>query len=176
LVRPDPYLFRQDRRRRIEYSLAFDKGKETASRLRELLQAMGLVPLVKTSGRPTCMSSCRSSARSTSPRARGLGRPPSARQHPSLITMDWSIQAPGRIFFDYTMNTRGKTLAAAYSPRGLPGAPVSIPLTWEELETAQPLDFTLAHVAARLAQNGDPWRDALIRKHSLERTLARAKA
>jgi bifunctional non-homologous end joining protein LigD len=99
------------------------------------------------------------------------------RQHPSLITMDWSIaKRTGRIFFDYTMNTRGKTLAAAYSPRGLPGAPVSMPLTWAELETAQPLDFSLTNVAERLAQNGDPWRDAIIRKHSLERTLARAKA
>jgi bifunctional non-homologous end joining protein LigD len=73
------------------------------------------------------------------------------------------------------MNMRGKTLAAAYSPRGLPGAPVSMPLTWEALETAQPPDFTLATVAQRLARTGDPWRDALSRKHSLERTLARAK-
>ena len=49
---------------------------------------------------------------------------------------------------------------------------VSTPLSWEELETAQPLDFTLTNVAERLAQSGDPWRDALARKQSLERTLA----
>lgn len=73
------------------------------------------------------------------------------------------------------MNTRTKTLAAAYSPRGLPGAPVSMPLTWEELETAQPLDFTITTVAARLAQSDDPWRDALTRKQSLERMLAPTK-
>jgi DNA primase len=48
-----------------------------------------------------------------------------------------------------------------------------MPLSWEELETAQPLDFTITNVAARLAQSGDPWRDALARKQSLERTLAR---
>jgi bifunctional non-homologous end joining protein LigD len=73
------------------------------------------------------------------------------------------------------MNTRTKTLAAAYSPRGVPGAPVSMPLSWEELETAQPLDFNLSNVAQRLAQAGDPWRDALARKQSLERTLARTE-
>lgn len=96
------------------------------------------------------------------------------RQHPRLITMDWSIaKRSGRIFFDYTMNTRGKTLAAAYSPRGLPGAPVSVPLTWEELESAEPPDFSLTHVAQRLAKTGDPWRDVLVRKQSLERMLAR---
>jgi DNA primase len=50
-----------------------------------------------------------------------------------------------------------------------------MPLTWEALETAQPLDFTLATVAQRLARTGDPWRDALTRKQSLERTLARAE-
>jgi bifunctional non-homologous end joining protein LigD len=88
--------------------------------------------------------------------------------------MDWSIaRRTGKIFFDYTMNARTKTLAAAYSPRGLPGAPVSMPLTWEELETAQPLDFSITNVAQRLARSGDPWRAALTRKQSIERTLAR---
>jgi DNA primase len=47
-----------------------------------------------------------------------------------------------------------------------------MPLSWEELATAQPLDFTLTDVAARQARSGDPWRDALARKQSLERTLA----
>ena len=60
--------------------------------------------------------------------------------------------------------------------RRLPGAPVSMPLTWEDLATAQPTDFSLTSVAERLAQTGDPWRDALARKQSLERTLARTEA
>ena len=48
--------------------------------------------------------------------------------------MEWSIpKRTGKIFMDYNMNVRGKTLNVAYSPRGVAGAPVSMPLTWEEL-------------------------------------------
>lgn len=179
----DPYLYSGNEAAGAEpeYSVAaFDKGKETAFRLREVLQAMGLVPLVKTSGKtglhvfvPIERTLDFAAVREVA----GLVGRHLLRQHPRLITMDWSIaKRSGKIFFDYTMNTRTKTLAAAYSPRGVPGAPVSMPLTWEELETAQPLDFSLTHVAQRLAQTGDPWRDALARKQSLERTLAPTKA
>jgi len=64
----------------------------------------------------------------------------------------------------------------AYSPRGAPGAPVSLPLSWEELAHAHPLDFRLTNVAERLAESGDQWKDVLERKQSLERALGRAKA
>ena len=57
------------------------------------------------------------------------------------------------------MNVRGKTLNVAYSPRGVPGAPVSMPLTWEELEAAEPMDFTMRNVLARLEKTGDRWHD-----------------
>ncbi|HEX7971772.1 MAG TPA: hypothetical protein VF501_06090, partial [Thiobacillus sp.] len=179
----DPYVYsgKEAAGAEPEYSrAAFDKGKETAFWLRELLQAMALVPLVKTSGKtglhvfvPIERTLDFAAVREIA----GLVGGHLLRQHPRSITMDWSIaKRSGKIFFDYTMNTRTKTLCAAYSPRGLPGAPVSMPLTWEDLQTAQPLDFTLTNVAERLAQSGDPWRDALTRKHSLERTLARTTA
>jgi bifunctional non-homologous end joining protein LigD len=72
---------------------------------------------------------------------------------------------------DYNMNVRGKTLNVAYSPRGAAGAPVSMPLTWDELAGAHPLDFRLANAPQRLAQNGDRWRDVLKMKQSIERAL-----
>lgn len=179
----DPYVYSGNEApgAEPEYNVAaWDKGRESAFRLREVLQAMGIEPLVKTSGKtglhvfvPIERTLDFAAVREMC----GLVGRHLLRQHPGLITMDWSIpRRTGKIFFDYTMNTRGKTLAAAYSPRGLPGAPVSTPLSWEALETAQPTDFTLATVAQRLARSGDPWRDALSRKHSLERTLARAEA
>jgi bifunctional non-homologous end joining protein LigD len=51
-----------------------------------------------------------------------------------------------------------------------------MPLTWEELEKAHPLDFRITNVAERVAANADRWREALTRKQSLERALERAKA
>jgi bifunctional non-homologous end joining protein LigD len=77
---------------------------------------------------------------------------------------------------DYNMNVRGKTLNVAYSPRGAAGAPVSMPLTWEELAAAHPLDFRITNAVQRLAQTGDRWRDALARKQSLERMLKAKKS
>ena len=52
------------------------------------------------------------------------------------------------------------------------GAPVSMPLTWDELAGAHPLDFRVTNVAQRLAQTGDRWRDALNNKQSLEHALS----
>ena len=71
------------------------------------------------------------------------------------------------------MNVRGKTLAAAYSPRGSPGAPVSMPLTWDELERAGPEDFTIGSVIARLEKTGDRWHDVLSTKQNLSQILGR---
>jgi bifunctional non-homologous end joining protein LigD len=99
------------------------------------------------------------------------------RLNPKDVTVEWSVpKRTGKIFMDYNMNVRGKTLNAAYSPRGAPGAPVSMPLTWEELEKAHPLDFRITNAPERLAQTGDRWREALTRKQSLERALGRTKA
>jgi len=86
-----------------EYSNgAFDKCKETAFRLREVLQAMGLDPLVKPPARPpACLRADRAHAR-TSPRCErcaGLVGRHLLRQYPSLITMDWRIaRRAGKIF------------------------------------------------------------------------------
>jgi bifunctional non-homologous end joining protein LigD len=94
------------------------------------------------------------------------------RQHPKDITLEWSVpKRTGKIFMDYNMNVRGKTLNVAYSPRGVAGAPMSMPLTWEELANAHPLDFRITNVAQRLAETGDRWRDALKRKQNLESVL-----
>jgi bifunctional non-homologous end joining protein LigD len=77
---------------------------------------------------------------------------------------------------DYNMNVRGKTLNVAYSPRGVAGAPVSMPLTWEELAGAHPLDFRIENAPERLAASGDLWKAALTAKQSLEKALRRPGA
>src|SRR5881392_2082952 len=90
-------------------------------------------------------------------------------KHPKDITLEWKIpKRTGKIFMDYNMNVRGKTLNVAYSPRGQPGAPISMPLTWEELANAHPLDFRMTNVIERLAKTSDRWREALAQKQSVE--------
>jgi bifunctional non-homologous end joining protein LigD len=140
---------------------------------------MSLEPLVKTSGKtglhvfvPIRRTLDFDAAREVS----GIIGRHLVRSHPKDITVEWSVpKRTGKIFIDYNMNVRGKTLNAAYSPRGTPGAPVSMPIAWDELAGAHPLDFRIAGVAQRLAQTGDRWRDALERKQSLERALNHAK-
>ncbi|RUM06415.1 non-homologous end-joining DNA ligase [Rhizobium chutanense] len=67
----------------------------------------------------------------------------------------------GHIYIDYLRNGRGNTAVAAYSTRARPGAPVSMPLDWQELnEVAGPAAFTLANVPQRLqTRPKDPWSD-----------------
>ena len=60
-----------------------------------------------------------------------------------------------RLFIDYNQNARDRTFASAYSVRATPIATVSTPLTWEELATADPDDYTIATVPALIAQRGE---------------------
>ncbi len=179
----DPYIYSGKEAPGEEPELntvAFEKGKEVAFHLRELLASMGLSAVVKTSGKtglhvfvPIERTLDFDSARKVSEM---VGRH-LVRAHPKDVTVEWSIpKRTGKIFMDFNMNVRGKTLNVAYSPRGAPGAPVSMPLTWEELAKAHPLDFRITNAAGRLAETGDRWNDALARKQSLERALERAKA
>lgn len=64
----------------------------------------------------------------------------------------------GKIFIDYLRNERSATAIAAYSVRARPGAPVAVPLPWDDLEDFRPGQWTLRD-AARLLQRRDPWAD-----------------
>jgi bifunctional non-homologous end joining protein LigD len=77
----------------------------------------------------------------------------------------------GRIFIDHLRNTRGATSVASYSLRARPGAPVALPVAWEELgrlENAQPYDLRSA--LARLARRKrDPWEAIAALRQTLPR-------
>jgi len=83
-----------------------------------------------------------------------------AHEHPKLYTSNMAKSArKHRIFVDYLRNGRNATFITAYSPRARPGAPVSVPITWEELAHGiDPAAFTIETVPARLAKlKQDPW-------------------
>jgi len=177
----DPYIYSGKEAAGAEPELntiAFEKGKEVAFWLRELLHDMKLEAIVKTSGKtglhvfvPIKRTIDFDAARHV---CELVGRH-LLRQHPKVITMEWSIpKRTGKIFMDFNMNVRGKTLNVAYSPRGVAGAPVSMPLTWDELAVAHPLDFRLTNVIEKLTRSGDIWRNALKDKQDLADALTKA--
>ena len=92
---------------------------------------------------------------------------------PQLVTENWAVGArKGRLRIDYTQNVVGKTLAAVYSPRPAPGAPVSTPIEWTELDHIDPSQFTLRTVLERLRLRGDLFRPVLEGGQSLPRLPA----
>ncbi len=171
----DPYIYsgKEARGAEPEYNRrAFDKGREVAFWLRGLLESIGLKAIVKTSGKtglhifvPVVRTLDFDAVRSISQAVCEHLR----RAHPKDITTEWSTaKRTGKIFMDYNMNARAKTLNVAYSTRGIPGAPVSMPVTWEELQTIYPTDFTLGNSIERLKKTGDLWKDALRYKQNLQ--------
>ncbi len=78
------------------------------------------------------------------------------RRLPGEVTTNWWKEQRGeRIFVDYNQNARDRTIASAYSIRPKPGAPVSAPVSWDELAEVAPEDFTVATMPARFADVGD---------------------
>jgi DNA primase len=73
------------------------------------------------------------------------------------VTTTWwtKDRDPSQVFVDYNQNARDHTIAAAYSVRGLPDARVSTPIRWDEVDDADPRDFTIATVPRRFAELGD---------------------
>ena len=76
---------------------------------------------------------------------------------PGLATARWWKEERGEsVFVDFNQNAKDRTVASAYSVRPLPDARVSTPLTWNEMATARPGQFTVLTVPARFAERGDP--------------------
>jgi DNA ligase D len=82
------------------------------------------------------------------------------RRMPDKVTTAWWKEERGeRVFVDFNQANRDRTIAGAYSPRALAHAPVSCPISWDELGNADPKNFTILTVPERLKTVGDPWAD-----------------
>ena len=82
------------------------------------------------------------------------------RRMPERVTTAWWKEERGeKVFVDFNQANRDRTIAGAYSPRALSHAPVSCPVTWDELESVRPQDLTVLTVPGRLAEVGDAWAD-----------------
>jgi bifunctional non-homologous end joining protein LigD len=85
------------------------------------------------------------------------------RRAPGLATSRWWKEERQGVFIDYNQNAKDRTVASAYSIRPKPDARVSAPVTWHELESCDPADFTLRTMPGRVARLGD--RHAAIDAH-----------
>jgi bifunctional non-homologous end joining protein LigD len=93
-----------------------------------------------------------------------------ARRAPKIATVERTITKRKRdqVYVDWMQNARGKSLAAVFTARAKPGATVSLPLTWKQIEQGVKIsDFTVKNVPALLKKNGDAWSDFFDRRQKL---------
>lgn len=79
-----------------------------------------------------------------------------ASANPDDLTMEWDkLKRKGKVFIDHNRNASGQTVAAVYSVRPRPGAPISVPLHWSEVSEVKNGDFTVANIWDRIQRHGD---------------------
>jgi len=127
--------------------------------VRDLLGELGHIGFPKTSGKAGVHIYVRIERRWTFTEVRraalAFAREVERRVPDKVTTKWWKVERGEQIFIDFNQNARDRTIASAYSVRPLPHAPVSAPLTWEELSSAVPGDFTVETMPARFASVGD---------------------
>lgn len=148
----------------------FDNVSEAALVVRDGLVALEMKPVVKTTGsrgvhiyvpieRGPTQKEVWTFAKSFAVSLASL--------KPALLTSEYRVarRPQRRVLVDYNQNAWGRTLASVYSVRPRPGAPVSTPVSWDEVERGIAIDdFRLDNVPARLAQLGDGWKPMLAKR------------
>jgi DNA ligase D len=154
--------------------VSFDMLREAAREVRRLFEKHGLSALPKTTGNRGIHIYLRLQPRWTSYQVRSAAVAVAReleRRRPELMTAAWWKEERGeRVFIDYNQNAPHKTIFGAWSVRARPGAQVSTPFDWDELDTIHPDPLTIVTVPERLRSRGDPW--AAMSPQSLEPLLA----
>ncbi len=95
--------------------------------------------------------------------------------HPEITTLERKVdKRQGKIYLDFLQNAWGKTINAPYSLRPHPGAPVSTPLLWKEIEQSQiqsSTDFHIFNIGQRLQEQGDIFEGVLKNKQNIRHIL-----
>jgi DNA ligase D len=156
--------------------VTFAMVQEAAREVRGLLTEVGIAGLPKTTGNRGIHVYVRLKPQWSSYEVRAaavaLARE-LERRRPELLTAAWWKEERGRrVFIDFNQNAPHKTIFGAWSVRARPGAQVSTPFAWDELDTIDPDALTIATVPARVALDGDPWAVMTDDPQSLEPLLA----
>jgi bifunctional non-homologous end joining protein LigD len=173
LMHPDICVFDLDPSREDDR----DNVRAAAVALRDLLDELGLPSWVKTTGSKGFHIVVPLDGKTPMGEAAGFAHAVGTllvKRDPKRLTQEFhKSDRGGRILVDTGRNGYSATFAAAYAVRAKPGAPVSAPCTWEEIERGRidPRTFTLRNMAARMADVGDVWSDMRRRKRSLTRAI-----
>jgi len=169
--RPDFVLFDLDPTPEVPWSQTI----EVALILKGLLDALALQSFPKTSGGKGFHVLVPLDRRSTYEDTRGFAEHVAgaiARLHPKLATTEWSKARRRGVLIDANQNGEGKTIASAYSVRPKPGAPVSTPLAWDEVnKQLDPSRYTMPVVLERVQRLGDLSAGMLTTRQSLSKAL-----
>jgi bifunctional non-homologous end joining protein LigD len=151
----------------------FDLVRQAATVLHELLEQLGLPAFVKVTGSKGLHVIAPLDDAATFDEVGELATRIGAlvcRRHPDALTMEfYKKDRKGRLFVDVMRNAIGATLVAPYSLRGRPGAPVSAPIAWSEVDDpALGADgIRLRDLRVRLDHRGDPWQHLRARPGSV---------
>src|SRR5262245_33804839 len=153
----------------------FEEVRAAAAEVRGFLDELGMVGYPKTTGNRGLHVYVRLEPRWDSYQVRSAAVAAAReleRRRPELITAAWWKEERGRrVFVDFNQNAPHKTVFGAWSVRARPGAQVSAPLTWGEVDELHPDELTIASVPGRLAARGDPWPGIDDEPQSLEPLL-----
>jgi DNA ligase D len=159
--------------------VVFDQVRAAARHTRDLLRELGLEGFPKTTGNRGIHVYVRLEPRWSAYAVRAAAvafARELARRHPALVTDSWWKEQRGpRVFVDFNQNAPHKTVFGAWSVRARPGAQVSTPFAWDELDELRPDALTMATVPERVERAGDPWAAMHDRRQSLEPLLALAE-
>src|SRR5262245_36614283 len=143
-------------------NFSFPQVAELALEFKEHLEGFGYHPFVKTTGRKGLHVVTPVEPKwdfdRTFAAAKAVAQP-FVETHGAALTLHIKKELrKGKVLLDIYRNRQSQTIVAAYSVRGLPGAPVSTPLHWEELDSLEnPRTFDLHNVPQRVLDSGDPW-------------------
>ncbi|MGD9541945.1 DNA ligase D [Methylocystis sp.] len=175
--RPDVIIMDLDPGEEVAWESVIAAALETRDRLQDL----GLTAFVKTTGGKGLHVLAPVTPKAEWPQAKAFAKSIAdamAKDSPSkFVSTIAKSKRRGKILVDYLRNQRGATAVAPYSPRARPGAPVSVPLDWDELNPAiGSAYFTIAKTLARLdSMKNDPWADFRLAAAPIEWEKTRRK-
>jgi len=151
---------------------SFEQIKTIAFLTRQVLNELGLRCYIKTSGSQGLHVYLPVKNKYSYEKVRDFARTVAeiiCTMQPDIATVERTVRKRGtKIYVDYMQNVKGKTLCSVYSVRPRPGATVSAPLYWDEVNSIKPSDFTIKTIPPRLQKLGELFAPVLTDRQSLD--------